>query len=66
MGKQFYSCFSDGLNALSPHVKDALKSLRELRKSCPLAFQILKILSEGQDTSTVSSIHLLPWKFWKM
>ncbi|KAL5768811.1 hypothetical protein ACOSP7_015355 [Xanthoceras sorbifolium] len=42
----------EGLHALTPHMKNITKGLRELRKSCPLAFEMLKILSEGHDTST--------------
>ncbi|KAI9192181.1 hypothetical protein LWI28_019302 [Acer negundo] len=42
----------EGLQALTPHMKDIMKGLRELRKSCPLAFEMLKILSEGHDTTT--------------
>ncbi|KAK3210681.1 hypothetical protein Dsin_015387 [Dipteronia sinensis] len=42
----------EGLHAITPHMKDIMKGLRELRKSCPLAFEMLKILSEGHDTTT--------------
>ncbi|KAK9148604.1 hypothetical protein Scep_007361 [Stephania cephalantha] len=41
----------EGLSDLTPHMKDMLKSLRELKKSSSLATRILKTLSDGQDTS---------------
>ncbi|XVF34865.1 hypothetical protein REPUB_Repub18cG0095400 [Reevesia pubescens] len=41
----------EGLRDLTSYMKDILKGLRELRKSSPLAFEIMKVLSEGQDSS---------------
>ncbi|KAK9102738.1 hypothetical protein Sjap_019992 [Stephania japonica] len=41
----------EGLSDLTPHMKDMLKSLRELKKSSSLAAEILKTFSDGQDTS---------------
>ncbi|XWS72048.1 hypothetical protein CRYUN_Cryun02cG0007400 [Craigia yunnanensis] len=41
----------EGLHDLTSYMKDILKGLRELRKSSPLAFEIMKVLSDGQDSS---------------
>ncbi|WRX31583.1 WD40 repeat - like 10 [Theobroma cacao] len=41
----------EGLRDLASYMKDILKGLRELRKSSPLAFEIIKVLSEGQESS---------------
>ncbi|XP_021277287.1 putative E3 ubiquitin-protein ligase LIN isoform X1 [Herrania umbratica] len=41
----------EGLHDLTSYMKDILKGLRELRKSSPLAFEIIKVLSEGQESS---------------
>ncbi|CAN1177453.1 Putative E3 ubiquitin-protein ligase LIN-1 [Linum perenne] len=41
----------EGLQDLNKYIVDVKKGLRELRKSCPLAFEILKLLSEGRDNS---------------
>ncbi|XVE54241.1 hypothetical protein DITRI_Ditri03aG0064600 [Diplodiscus trichospermus] len=41
----------EGLHDLASHMKDILKGLRELRKSSPLALEIMKVLSEGQESS---------------
>ncbi|KZV30094.1 hypothetical protein F511_17139 [Dorcoceras hygrometricum] len=41
----------EGLHDLSVHVKDILKGLRELKKSSVLAFEMLKVFSEENDTS---------------
>lgn len=42
---------AEGLRDLKSYMKEILKCLRELRKSSPLAFEIMKILSEGQESS---------------
>ncbi|KAJ8768717.1 hypothetical protein K2173_023621 [Erythroxylum novogranatense] len=42
---------ADGLRDITFYMKDIKKGLRELRKSSRLAFEIMKILSEGQDSS---------------
>ncbi|XVF88573.1 hypothetical protein PTKIN_Ptkin19aG0061500 [Pterospermum kingtungense] len=42
---------AEGLRDLTSYMKDILKCLRELRKSSPLAIEIMKILSEGQESS---------------
>ncbi|KAJ0989244.1 hypothetical protein J5N97_007600 [Dioscorea zingiberensis] len=41
----------DGLHDLTSYVKHILKALRELKKSSSLAYEMLKLLSDGQDTS---------------
>ncbi|XWS17290.1 hypothetical protein CRYUN_Cryun33cG0054600 [Craigia yunnanensis] len=41
----------EGLHDLTSYMKDILKGLRELRKSSPLAFEIMKVLYEGQESS---------------
>ncbi|XP_022755020.1 putative E3 ubiquitin-protein ligase LIN-1 isoform X2 [Durio zibethinus] len=41
----------EGQHDLTSHMKDILKGLRDLRKSSPLAIEIMKFLSEGQDCS---------------
>ncbi|KAK4481228.1 hypothetical protein RD792_012111 [Penstemon davidsonii] len=41
----------EGLHDLTPHMKDILKDLRELKKSSALAFQMLKVFSEEHDNS---------------
>lgn len=43
-------------------MKDILKSLRELKRSTPLAFQMLKVFSEGQDSSSVSFCYVLVYR----
>lgn len=45
--------FSEGLLSLTLHIKDILKTLRELKKSSGLAYEMLKLLSDGQDSSIV-------------
>ncbi|KAI4379409.1 hypothetical protein MLD38_005711 [Melastoma candidum] len=42
---------SEGLRDLTPSMKDVLKGLRELKKYSPLAFEMLKVLSEGNESS---------------
>lgn len=39
-------------------MKDIKKGLRELKKSSTLALEVLKVLSEGHDSSAVSWLHL--------
>ncbi|XP_064943831.1 putative E3 ubiquitin-protein ligase LIN isoform X2 [Musa acuminata AAA Group] len=41
----------EGLLNLTLHIKDILKTLRELKKSSGLAYEMLKLLSDGQDSS---------------
>ncbi|XP_012076733.1 putative E3 ubiquitin-protein ligase LIN isoform X2 [Jatropha curcas] len=41
----------EGLRDLTFYMKDIKKGLRELKKSSPLAVEILKVLSEGRDSS---------------
>ncbi|EEF48225.1 F-box and wd40 domain protein, putative [Ricinus communis] len=43
-------CFQ-GLRDLTSYMRDIKKGLRELKKSSPLALEILKILSEGHESS---------------
>lgn len=48
---------SEGLNDLTSHMKDILKGLRQLKKSCILAFDMLKVFSEGNNSSIVSLLY---------
>lgn len=41
----------EGLNDLTSHMKDILKGLRQLKKSCILAVDMLKVFSEGNNSS---------------
>ncbi|KAJ4839894.1 hypothetical protein Tsubulata_003202 [Turnera subulata] len=41
----------EGLRDLTSYMKDIKKDLRELKKSSSLAFEILKVLSNGHDSS---------------
>ncbi|KAG1335071.1 RING-type E3 ubiquitin transferase [Cocos nucifera] len=41
----------EGLHDLTLHIKDTLKALRELKKCTLLAYEMLKLLSDGQDSS---------------
>ncbi|KAL5572637.1 hypothetical protein UlMin_022234 [Ulmus minor] len=41
----------EGLCDLNSYIKDILKGLRELKRSTPLAFEMLKVLYEGQESS---------------
>ncbi|CAK7337433.1 unnamed protein product [Dovyalis caffra] len=43
----------EGVHDLTSSMKNIKKDLRELRKSSSLAFEILKVLSAGHDSSTV-------------
>ena len=48
------SCFihdPEGLNDLISHMKNILKALNQLKKSCVLSVDMLKVLSEGNDSS---------------
>ncbi|RWW06712.1 hypothetical protein GW17_00029939 [Ensete ventricosum] len=49
----------EGLLDLTLHIKDILKTLRELKKSSGLAYEMLKLLSDGQDSSDESILHLV-------
>lgn len=41
----------EGLHEIALHVKDVLKTLRELKKSSMLAYEMLKVLTDGQESS---------------
>ncbi|GFS41204.1 hypothetical protein Acr_00g0073010 [Actinidia rufa] len=41
----------EGLRDVSPHMKDILRGLRELKKSSTMAFDMLKVFSEGHESS---------------
>ncbi|XP_076913607.1 putative E3 ubiquitin-protein ligase LIN, partial [Bidens hawaiensis] len=41
----------DGLRDIKPQMKDILKSLKEFKKSSTVAFEMLKALSEGSESS---------------
>ncbi|ONH98058.1 hypothetical protein PRUPE_7G226000 [Prunus persica] len=41
----------EGISEVTSSIKDIVKGLRELKRSTPLAFQMLKLFSEGQDSS---------------
>ena len=45
--------FSEGMHDITSYIKDVLKTLRELKKSSGLAFEVLKLLSDGQESSVV-------------
>ncbi|XP_023007456.1 putative E3 ubiquitin-protein ligase LIN-1 isoform X1 [Cucurbita maxima] len=42
----------EGLQYLSSDMKNIMRGLKEFRRSTPLAFDMLKVLCEGQDSST--------------
>ncbi|KAE8653635.1 hypothetical protein Csa_006994 [Cucumis sativus] len=42
----------DGLQCLSSNMKDIMRGLRELKRSTPLAFEMLKVLCEEQDLTS--------------
>lgn len=46
---------SEGMQEVTSSIKEIVKGLRELKRLTPLAFQMLKLFSEGQDSSAVSS-----------
>jgi hypothetical protein len=41
------------MHDITTYIKDVLKTLRELKKSSGLAFEMLKLLSDGQESSIV-------------
>ncbi|KAG2586001.1 hypothetical protein PVAP13_5NG002500 [Panicum virgatum] len=41
----------EGMHDITTYIKDVLKTLRELKKSSGLAFEMLKLLSDGQESS---------------
>ncbi|OEL31842.1 putative E3 ubiquitin-protein ligase LIN-1 [Dichanthelium oligosanthes] len=41
----------EGMQDITTYIKDVLKTLRELKKSSGLAFEMLKLLSDGQESS---------------
>ncbi|XP_020247015.1 putative E3 ubiquitin-protein ligase LIN-1 isoform X1 [Asparagus officinalis] len=42
----------EGMNVLTLHIKDIMKTMRELKKSSVIAYEMLKLLSDGQESST--------------
>jgi hypothetical protein len=48
-----YGIFSEGMHDIATYIKDVLRTLRELKKSSGLAFEMLKLLSDGQESSIV-------------
>ncbi|TKY60877.1 putative E3 ubiquitin-protein ligase LIN-1 [Spatholobus suberectus] len=49
--------FSDGLGELTSYTKDILKGLRELKRSCPLASKMLKVLVAENESKADIWIH---------
>lgn len=45
---------SDGQQEIATHMKDILKGLREFKKSSRVASEMLKVFSEGSESSAVS------------
>ncbi|ONM28247.1 Transducin/WD40 repeat-like superfamily protein [Zea mays] len=43
--------FVEGMHDITTYIKDVLRTLRELKKSSGLAFEMLKLLSDGQESS---------------
>uniref|UniRef100_A0A0E0JFY7 RING-type E3 ubiquitin transferase n=1 Tax=Oryza punctata TaxID=4537 RepID=A0A0E0JFY7_ORYPU len=41
----------EGMHEITTYIKDVLKTLRDLKKSSGLAFEMLKLLSDGQESS---------------
>ncbi|GJT68593.1 putative E3 ubiquitin-protein ligase LIN [Tanacetum coccineum] len=41
----------DGLREITTHMKDILKGIREFKKSSAVAFEMLKVFSEGNESS---------------
>ncbi|XP_020097769.1 putative E3 ubiquitin-protein ligase LIN-1 [Ananas comosus] len=41
----------EGMHDVTLHIKDVVKTLRELKKSSVLAYDMLKLLSDGQESS---------------
>lgn len=52
--------FVEGMHDITTYIKDVLKTLRELKKSSGLAFEMLKLLSDGQESSVVMPLDQLP------
>ena len=48
------------MHDITTYIKDVLKTLRELKKSSGLAFEMLKLLSDGQESSVVMPLDQLP------
>ena len=51
------SWISDGLGDLTSYTKDIIKGLRELKRSCPLATKMLKVLVEENESKAVSLLN---------
>ncbi|KAL2342538.1 hypothetical protein Fmac_003823 [Flemingia macrophylla] len=49
--------FSDGLGDLTSYTKDILKALRELKRLCPLASKMLKVLVDENESKADIWIH---------
>jgi len=47
------------MHDITTYIKDVLKTLRELKKSSGLAFEMLKLLSDGQESSAVMALNYL-------
>ena len=56
---------AEGLCDISPHMKDILRGLRELKKSSTMVFDMLKVFSEGHESSAVSFLYLILFSFKK-
>lgn len=50
---------SEGVHDLIVHKKYILRGLRELKESSSMAVDILKIVSGGQESSSVSSLECI-------
>ncbi|KAL7161849.1 hypothetical protein ACSBR2_042343 [Camellia fascicularis] len=46
-----FICDAEGMGEVTSHRKDILTGLRELKKSSTMAFDMLKVFSEGNDSS---------------
>ena len=60
-------CLAEGMGVVTSHWKDILTGLRELKKSSTMAFDMLKVFSEGSDSSAVSFLYFMlemVIKFW--
>lgn len=51
--------FVEGMHDITTYIKDVLRTLRELKKSSGLAFEMLKLLSDGQESSVVMALRYL-------
>ncbi|CAL5440744.1 unnamed protein product [Camellia sinensis] len=47
-----FICDAEGMGEVTSHRKDILTGLRELKKSSTMAFDMLKVFSEGSDSSS--------------